>query len=1327
MGVLKHRIPFGDFKKGIQKISMSNLTSSQIPVPADEQKFEQANVHLWREILRDPAVEPNGRRGTRQNGVDVSGCRNHDPEHIVGIQCKLKGLGKQLDEAEVRAEVEKAKTFKPPLREYFIVTTAPNDPGMQELARTISIELKKDRFPFRVHIWGWGVMQDRIHEYEPARKAFDPEYSPYTGQIYERVDDVITLTERAERNQTASFERIEQKLTELGQSGIGSPSDATIRNDLEAELDAEIDDLRQLVADGKAKTASAGLEKLKARVFDNVSGRLKFRITANIAGCHLSLGEQEVASGLYSEAYEYAPKEPAAAAHAVLGFLLRNEHVEAIRFGRAKLKDDPSNEWLAGYLIQAMCKDETIKDPFLEIPDDIVDSFPVKIAVLDFTRRRGSFDEWQTLAEELYAEKPDDDHVIQFYAEAEMQSVLDSEHYKQTAQLNAADHERLQRACELMRGLWDKVCGSEVQPNHECIAICCNLVFGYAEANEVAEAISIANQGLKYAPDDQGLLLRCGVLAVEYGESDLAERVLQKLSIEPEATILNLRYYAQTGQWSKVARTDDEKLLRLPEEERELFVVAKKLAVIKEGPASLVEDKLRELMADHLDSVRGQIIIAYDAKELFLNELADEAFANARGALADDQHYAGRFMVAIYAGRYDQNSDVIDILQGRLSTEVDSGELRQLASAYAHQMPIRNAGIAFFKALPEALAKDPYFLRMSGTLHYNRGALAQAETAFSGAYIINPDLTCLMALVQTHHRRSQPEKITSLINDTEVLTLKGVPYQKMGLSQLLAREGRKDEALELAYKTLRAAPNDADVNKLYFGLLIDTPNAPVIPAAVEVGSDIWVHIENTEGGDFSFIIEEGESKPAENILTPDDHMARLSMGLKVGETFSVDAKFGDSVEWTIKELKHKTLHALHDMMRNFETRFPDADGFYSIRIKGNDIEPMLAAVRKQSEAAEFHVELYAKHKIPLAMAAGRRHGGTIAFAQHVRRTGGEIVSCLGGEDERLHSYQLLEAAWRHKDTSAVLDTYTAWIVASCDAFDVLKAIFGHLYIPQSVLDELHQMVDDLVIHGGEQMSMSFENGEYIRRNESPEEVVAQKEMIKSYLAKIQEHCEALPISAPDEQTEIVQLLVDTFEANSMDSAFIAADGNILLSEDMYYRQIAKNELGVDGCWLQSVFYFAREMSTLESDRYSELIVQLAAMKHSYLSIDAATLKEIFDQDAVDDMRRFEAVANCIGGKNANFQSHIAVVSGFLHEVWKDAGIEDLKKWKATNLLVTALIRNLQQNWNYALAALHMVASNPLKDYLRSWVKGRFLSLPDYYGAINAWHVKMRKK
>lgn len=104
---------------------MSLLAATQIPKPADEQAFERASIVLWRCILRDPNVYRNGRRGQRQNGVDLVGIRHGDPAHFVGIQCKLKGDGHKLTDTEVRDEVDKALTFKPELREYFIVTTAP--------------------------------------------------------------------------------------------------------------------------------------------------------------------------------------------------------------------------------------------------------------------------------------------------------------------------------------------------------------------------------------------------------------------------------------------------------------------------------------------------------------------------------------------------------------------------------------------------------------------------------------------------------------------------------------------------------------------------------------------------------------------------------------------------------------------------------------------------------------------------------------------------------------------------------------------------------------------------------------------------------------------------------------------------------------------------------------------------------------------------------------------------------------------------------------------------------------------------------------------------
>ena len=119
---------------------MSQVAATQITKPTDEQAFERACVILFRGLLNDPNVQTNGRRGQRQNGVDIFGFRNQNSAHAVGVQCKLKGPDAELTEREIEDEVKKALTFVPPLREYFIVTTGPDDTDLQRAARELTIK-----------------------------------------------------------------------------------------------------------------------------------------------------------------------------------------------------------------------------------------------------------------------------------------------------------------------------------------------------------------------------------------------------------------------------------------------------------------------------------------------------------------------------------------------------------------------------------------------------------------------------------------------------------------------------------------------------------------------------------------------------------------------------------------------------------------------------------------------------------------------------------------------------------------------------------------------------------------------------------------------------------------------------------------------------------------------------------------------------------------------------------------------------------------------------------------------------------------------------------
>ena len=83
------------------------LSSTVVPMPANDKDFEEKCVVLFCGLLGDPNVKTVGSRGLGQHGLDLLGARARDPNQPVGVQCKLRTKGDRLTEAEVRYLVER--------------------------------------------------------------------------------------------------------------------------------------------------------------------------------------------------------------------------------------------------------------------------------------------------------------------------------------------------------------------------------------------------------------------------------------------------------------------------------------------------------------------------------------------------------------------------------------------------------------------------------------------------------------------------------------------------------------------------------------------------------------------------------------------------------------------------------------------------------------------------------------------------------------------------------------------------------------------------------------------------------------------------------------------------------------------------------------------------------------------------------------------------------------------------------------------------------------------------------------------------------------------
>lgn len=140
---------------------MTKLRNLKLFPLKDEQEFENLCLALWKRILRDPNAQLNGRKGQRQHGVDLFGRRSETLDW-VGVQCKVRSNG-ILTKEDVIADCEKAKNFNPKLSEIAFATTAPRDESLQELARELTEQNKKNGH-FMVTVSSWDDIQLELSE-----------------------------------------------------------------------------------------------------------------------------------------------------------------------------------------------------------------------------------------------------------------------------------------------------------------------------------------------------------------------------------------------------------------------------------------------------------------------------------------------------------------------------------------------------------------------------------------------------------------------------------------------------------------------------------------------------------------------------------------------------------------------------------------------------------------------------------------------------------------------------------------------------------------------------------------------------------------------------------------------------------------------------------------------------------------------------------------------------------------------------------------------------------------------------------------------------------
>ncbi|NRQ18979.1 tetratricopeptide repeat protein [Ensifer sesbaniae] len=1287
---------------------MASTAGTQIPKPANEQDFESNCLILWQCILDDPNVFKVGRRGQAQNGVDLRGYRKQNVRKPVGIQCKLKSERTKLTETEVREEFRKALGFKPALTEYFILTTAPDDNDLQVLADELAVEQADNGRDILFYVWGWGTISEKVAQFPEAMRAFDPSYGVYSAEIRTEISEVRTVQDLTRGEMASGLMQVGNDLRESSKQILAAIAESTQGSvaAVEVQLDAEIDGYRTIANDGKAITALAQFQRLLDRVEGTASGRILFRIKANIANCLLASGKSEEAVALLLEAHSHAPTEPKAIANKAFALLLQGDYSGVLAMGRENMLSRAADEHLSAHVVQAARFDDTIDDPLSLIPESDRETPGVLNSLAHFYRHRLSL-KWRSIAVNAGIRFPDDPFAKRLSAEAVIDAICEDKEYLHSGRLTERQRIDLEQAISKLSDVWKRIRTAEGEVDDADSAVCCNLLLAYRISGDRKSAMELVREGIPLFGNDSAFILRAAGAAFETGDP-IIDELLPKLVDGPDKTLMVFQTAVASNDWQTLSAIDPLTLEAVPQSERRICDLALRFAKLALSPPADLETALKDLVRDASDDPRLSILVAQYCDTLKMDGLAEEAWRNAINAVNDTTHHSGRIMTATYAARKGHWSDAADILDGRIDENRDSEELRSLALGLVNERPTRERATAFFHRLPTEIRSKPFYMRAEGRMYFNYGALSQAEELTRRLLDTKPDIDAVLTLIVLLKRQDRASEIAAALSIDKLLTMPGEPGEMLDIAHELSRVGRGDEALKYAYDVLRSNPNNAEVARKYAILILGSEDRISIPSSPVVALDTWVRLSRQDHRGFAFIIENGEDDPTGGYVSPRHPLASLSIGKQVGETFSEERALGDQPVWKIEEIKHKYLHALHDIMENYQTRFPDAGGLYAFTTKGDDVGPILDQIKSHGESERARADLYLKHHVPFHMVARKFERSPIAFADYLRAIGEKIRSCVGQDLEQSQAQEIIE---EYRGRGAVLDTYAAWTAASMDIFDVLKETFGSLYISQSVFDDL------VVLKGGDdfserEFSLSWRGGEFYRDELTRERFAEWQDYIRAQRDKIEVNCIVEAVTAPNQRNAIAEVFIANFGSNVMDAAVLANRGHVLLSEDMYFRQIAANAWSVPGVWLQSVLVGSVSTGALTTERYVAKTVDLGRLRHGHLTVNGPLFAELIALAKDDTLQDFEAAADFIGTPDADIVAHAEVVINFTKIARARSGRRPGLIVSALGLLLEKLIRHGPENWSFTVALVYNSVGTTERSYILDWVKGHFLPVDD---------------
>jgi len=1266
--------------------------NTRLPPPANWQDFEGLCLDLLGEIYGIDQVQKYGRPGQGQSGIDI--IIGPDPKNDwIGVQCKKKDVypEKCLRESEVQREVTNATAFKPTISQYIVVTSAPRDKKIQDLAMEIT-ERHRGEGKFSVKIWSWDDIEELLRKTPAVLKRWYPAHQ--MPDIIEAIGTKVTAEDEETRMVVKDGFRQQREF-------LSSAIELTA---FSTEYHEDLDIIKKELDEHRPSTALRWLNDFRKSKWSRASDEIKYRIVTMQGIAEARLNNFDSGARKLIQALQYKPHEEKAKLNAALGHILVGECDVAEELARDVIKGNPFNPIGYARLIQAQGAKGSIEPIIDLIPQSLLHSPDVAVALGQHYYYQGDFKEaarWLGIA----LENAEEDTLIikTLLASAKYHAVQDEPQSLQGLQINETNQKELLDAIRLYDDIVSQI-SEDIGLQRSLI----NVLIERARVNTMLGHEGLAETDIERAyqldPSNSDILYIKGWYAFRREEYVQAEKYFQQVlwteRFSPTALELFFECLRRQHRFDEAIKLIQSYQGRgLTQEQEETLAssllklyVAKGKDCYKEAE-DLAKKRLQEdesSIQRHLDLIKVLHQIGRTPDAVAHLNIVKELFSD---ALSPQQ----QLEIADIYQHLNQFDATISIYQKYIDPTQDTGYTHRFIDA-CYFGGYHGQALELCRKLHSVHGPLNHSTNIELAIYLEIGDLSEAERlceTFLEKFPDDYDMRVNLAMI--YFRNGDVASVESLLS---------LPYEFEALSyfsgaklvRLYYYHNRFYEALDLAYRLLKKYFKLPEAHWDYITLFLDLGDERrelSDPDVVNVGSS--VHYEDQFGRMQVVTID---SDPQVDSPTPDpsDSLAQLLLGKSVGAEISLhgeqDPLFDEHL--IIKSIKSKYVHAFQDSAENFGQRFPgnkggprrfqmrhDAEG----RINPEDIERLTQVVSRNVGRANPAFEIYKQRKLPIEALANHLNSNLFSVCSLLMQSPDTGIYYTPNP----HGSHLTALPDLDDGAVLVLDPVAIATIHSLQIGDLLKERYGKLGIAQSTIDLIGGAVLEYSgTRGRAHSTLTITNGS-LAMLEVPEEAIRKdKESLEALLKWVRTNCTVIPCyrslkydySKKQEYNSLIGVA-------SIDSILLATLPNhILYSDDALIHLIGRQDFGVSSTTsTPSVLLDCLNAGVLTREQYFVYISHLIRWHYHPIPVNAELLLDSAERSSWDLNSPFIDLIEAMGSRGQMGDPEvIGIALKFTELLWA----EDIDEWYR-NVIFLKLITMIAPSTN-ARPFVHLYAN-----------------------------------